>query len=127
MTVDGFRKLALALPQAREFSHLDHPDIRVGKRIFATLGYPDPSSGMVKLAPSQQAKVMALYPLVFRPVNGAWGAGGSTIVNSVGALAGHAGGVEKSRDAGAIEVTLRSGALRPTDTGEGYDGTIGES
>lgn len=80
MTVDGFRKLALALPQAREFSHLDHPDIRVGKRIFATLGYPDPSSGMVKLAPSQQAKVMALYPLVFRPVNGAWGAGGSTIV-----------------------------------------------
>jgi hypothetical protein len=80
MTIDGFRKLALALPQTHESAHLDHPDFRVGKRIFATLAYPDPSWGMVKLTPAQQAKAVALHPGVFRPVKGGWGARGSTSV-----------------------------------------------
>jgi hypothetical protein len=80
MTADGFRNLALALPETRESAHLDHPDFRVGKRVFATLGYPDASWGMVKLTPSQQAEFVTLHPQVFVPVKGGWGLRGSTQV-----------------------------------------------
>lgn len=51
MTVAQFRRLALGLPDAVESSHFNHPDFRVPNKIFATLGYPDPSWGMVKLTP----------------------------------------------------------------------------
>jgi hypothetical protein len=80
MTINGFRRLALALPQSQESAHLDHPDFRVGKRVFATLGYPDVSSGMVKLTPARQAQFVAQYPQVFIPVKGGWGARGATNV-----------------------------------------------
>ena len=43
MTSSRFRRIALALPDAVEGSHQGHADFRVGKRIFATLGYPDQS------------------------------------------------------------------------------------
>ncbi len=80
MTPDGFRKLALALPQSCELLHHNHPDFRVGKRVFATLGYPDTTWGMVKMTPAQQARFVAQHPKVFMPVKGAWGARGSTNV-----------------------------------------------
>lgn len=80
MTADGFRKLALALPNAREASHMSHPDFRVGKRVFATLFYPDRSWGMVQLTPTQQKRFVELHPQVFVPVKGAWGRQGSTNV-----------------------------------------------
>ncbi len=40
MTADQFRKLVLSFPDAEERAHHDHPDFRVGGKIFATLGYP---------------------------------------------------------------------------------------
>jgi hypothetical protein len=80
MTADGFRKLALTLPQSCESLHQNHPDFRVGRRVFATLGYPDATWGMVKLTPAQQRQRVALHPKVFVPVQGAWGASGSTNV-----------------------------------------------
>jgi hypothetical protein len=80
MTPDAFRKLALALPESYESLHNNHPDFRVGKRVFATLAYPDPSWGMVKLPPAQQSRFVALHPKVFVAVKGAWGARGSTNV-----------------------------------------------
>jgi hypothetical protein len=80
MTPDAFRKLALALPETHESLHHNHPDFRVGKRVFATLAYPDSTWGMVKLTPLQQARFVALHPKVFVPVKGAWGARGSTNV-----------------------------------------------
>ena len=43
MTANDFRKLALSLADAIESAHMDHPDFRVGGKIFATLGYPDAS------------------------------------------------------------------------------------
>ena len=55
-----------------------HPDFRVGKRVFATLGYPSDAWGMVKLTPDQQALVVTTQPEVFTPVKGAWGAHGAT-------------------------------------------------
>ncbi|MGH8172960.1 MAG: MmcQ/YjbR family DNA-binding protein [Rhodanobacteraceae bacterium] len=80
MTQDGFRRLALALPEAVESAHMAHPDFRVGGKIFATLGYPDAEWGMVKLAPEQQELFMRVAPGVFVPAKGAWGKSGSTTV-----------------------------------------------
>lgn len=80
MTAQGFRRLALALPEAEERAHMSHPDFRVGGKIFATLGYPDAASGMVKLTPEQQEVFMSVAPEAFVPAKGAWGRGGSTTV-----------------------------------------------
>ena len=84
MTADDFRKLALELPEAIESAHMAHPDFRVRKKIFATLG-PDETWGMVKLTPEEQAAFMAREPHVFEACGGAWGRGGSTKVNLAGA------------------------------------------
>jgi len=51
MTPNQFRRLALALPDATEGAHGGHPDFRIGGKVFASLGYPDATLGMVKLAP----------------------------------------------------------------------------
>lgn len=87
MTPDAFRKLALGLPEVVESSHMNHPDFRVGKRVFATLGYPGPEWGMVKLTALQQSQFMAAFPSVFVPVPGKWGLGGSTNVRLKAATA----------------------------------------
>ncbi len=80
MTPQGFRRIALSLPEACESSHMRHPDFRVGRKVFATLGYPDAKWGMVKLTPKQQQLFVAAEPKVFVPVKGAWGKGGATNV-----------------------------------------------
>ena len=59
---------------------MDHPDFRVGGRIFATLGYPDAGSGMVKLTAEQQEVFVRVAPTAFAPAKGAWGRRGSTTV-----------------------------------------------
>ncbi len=81
MTVGGFRRLALAMPEASEVGHMGHPDFRVGGKIFATLGYPDESWGMVKLTPEQQEAFVSAEPKVFVPVKGGWGRKGATNVH----------------------------------------------
>ena len=78
MSIARFRKIALALPGAVEGAHNGHADFRVGKRVFASLGYPDAEWGMVKLTPEQQVLVVEAEPEIFRPVPGAWGKNGST-------------------------------------------------
>jgi hypothetical protein len=78
-TPDDFRRIALALPEAEEKSHMGHPDFRVGGKVFATLAYPDEKWGMVRLMPEQQEDFMALSA-AFAPAPGAWGRGGSTLV-----------------------------------------------
>jgi hypothetical protein len=80
VTPEDFRRIALTLPDAVEASHMGHPDFRVGKKIFATLGYPDATSAMVKLTPEQQSVLVAAEPKVFVPVPGGWGRGGATNV-----------------------------------------------
>ncbi len=80
MTVDGFRRLALSLPEAVEVGHMGHPDFRVGGKIFATLGYPDAGWGMVMLTPDQREAFVSAEPDVFQPVKGGWGKGGATNV-----------------------------------------------
>jgi hypothetical protein len=86
MTADEFRSLALRFPEASEEEHHGHPDFRVKKRIFATLG-PDGTWGMVKLTPEQQAEFVRAEPDVFGAINGAWGRNGATRVTLAAARA----------------------------------------
>jgi len=78
MTANDFRKLALGLADVIESAHMDHPDFRVGGKIFATLGYPDASWAMVSLRPVDQDLFIQADPLAFVPVKGAWGKQGAT-------------------------------------------------
>jgi hypothetical protein len=81
MTLTDFRRLALSLPEAVESAHMDHPDFRVGGKIFATLGYFDAGWGMVKLMPDQQEEFVKAEPKVFVPAKGSWGKRGATCVH----------------------------------------------
>lgn len=78
MTPDEFREIALSLPETEERSHMQHPDFRVGGKIFATIG-PDLTWGMAKLTPAQQQEFMRSDP-AFRPASGKWGDGGATLI-----------------------------------------------
>jgi hypothetical protein len=80
MTANDFRRMALALPETEERSHMNHPDFRVAGKIFATVGYPDKTRGMVKLSPEDQHYFSKDYPEIFIPVKGTWGRRGATSV-----------------------------------------------
>ena len=80
MTPAAFRKIALSLPEAEEHQHMNHPDFRVAGKIFATLGYPDKTRGMVKLSPEDQHNFSKNYPEAFIPIKGTWGRRGATSV-----------------------------------------------
>jgi hypothetical protein len=102
MTPAEFRKIALSLPETEERSHMSHPDFRVAGKIFATLGYPGKTRGMVKLPPEDQHYLSKDYPDVFIPVKGAWGRRGATSV--------HLKAAKKEILAKAIEAAWRNNA-----------------
>ena len=60
---------------------MNHPDFRVTGKIFASLGVPNKSWGMVKLTPEQQRALIEKAPEVFKPSSGAWGRRGYTNVH----------------------------------------------
>jgi hypothetical protein len=78
VTPDEYRRIALSLPGAQESSHMNHPDFRVGGKIFATLWK---GNGVVLLTKEQQNSLMISRPEVFTPVKGGWGERGSTTVH----------------------------------------------
>jgi hypothetical protein len=80
MTAAEFRRLALSFPETAESSHMEHPDFRVGGKVFATLGYPSAGWGMVKLMPDQQQDFVRAEPEEFVAVKGGWGRRGATNV-----------------------------------------------
>jgi hypothetical protein len=79
--VDLFRKLALALPEASESSHMGNPDFRINDRIFATLSAQARGLGTLKLTVEQQQSFLAEMPTIFEPVQGGWGRMGMTFVD----------------------------------------------
>jgi len=79
MTADEFRELALALPEAEERSHMNHPDFRVKGKIFATLDANN-EWGMVKLSTEDQALFSRTDPATFEPFPGGWAKFGCTKV-----------------------------------------------
>jgi hypothetical protein len=81
MTPAAFRKLALSFDGAVEQAHGGHPDFRAGGKVFASMGYPDKESGVVKLTPEQQEMLVATEPAMFAAVTGTWGLRGYTKVN----------------------------------------------
>jgi hypothetical protein len=81
MTANDFRKLALSFPEAVESAHMHHPDFRVAGKIFATLGYPNKDSAVVKLMPDEQREFVQNEPKIFRRVKGAWGRRGHTTID----------------------------------------------
>jgi hypothetical protein len=80
VTRQEFRRIALSFPGTEAKSHMSHPDFRAGGKIFATLGYPDTSWGMVKLTPIEQQIFVRSEPKAFRPCSGRWGERGATNV-----------------------------------------------
>ncbi|HEY6255687.1 MAG TPA: MmcQ/YjbR family DNA-binding protein [Xanthobacteraceae bacterium] len=112
MTPKEFRRMALSMPEAIEASHMGHPDFRVGKKIFATMGYPDAASAMVKLTPEQQSVLVAAEPEIFVPVPGGWGRTGSTNVRL------------KAADAKTLKSALVTAwrNIAPTSLVQGKDG-----
>lgn len=80
VTRQEFRRMVLSLPQTEAKSHMGHPDFRVAGKIFATLGYPDAGSGMVKVTPLEQRMLIEDEPTAFSPCAGAWGRRGATSV-----------------------------------------------
>src|SRR5262245_49665335 len=72
-TAADFRRLVLSLPEATEGTHMGHPDFRVRNKVFASLGYPDKTCGMVKLTPEQQQILLETEPALSKPAAGAWG------------------------------------------------------
>ena len=81
MTTDDFREIALSFPEAIESAHMNHPDFRVGKKIFATLGNSGKDSACVMLTPADQLFFVKEHPAAFEPLKGGWGRGGATQVN----------------------------------------------
>lgn len=79
MTPDEFREIALGLPETEERSHMNHPDFRVGGRIFATLS-PDLTQGMAKLTPADQQTFVRIDAASFKPASGSCGKGGATMI-----------------------------------------------
>ena len=79
MTPDEFREIALSFAGTEERSHMDHPDFRVGGKIFATLG-PDLTWGMAKLTPAQQQDYLRMDAANVKPASGKWGTGGATLI-----------------------------------------------
>ena len=97
--------MALEIPAAVERSHMNHPDFRVAGKIFASLGVPDESWGMVKLTPEQQRAFIKKAPKVFKPCSGAWGRQGATNVYLAAAKASI---VRAALDAAAKNVASRA-------------------
>jgi len=85
MSAASFRRIALSMPEAVEREHMDHPDFRVGGKIFATLYRRGEEFGVVKLTPVQQARFVKAGGGVFEPVPGGWGRRGYTRVRLAGA------------------------------------------
>jgi hypothetical protein len=79
--VELFRRLALALPEAVESSHMNHPDFRLNNQIFATLSGEKKGCGVLKLTLDQQATFVADQPHIFSPVQGGWGRMGMTYLH----------------------------------------------
>jgi hypothetical protein len=69
VTGGRFRELALSFPECIESSHMDHPDFRVRKKIFATLT-ADEKGGAVKCDRASLDLLVQRDPATFR---NAWG------------------------------------------------------
>ena len=64
ITIAEAREIALAMPEAEEGAHMDHPDFRVWNKIFATL-WPDESRAVVFTDPGDHERLLQSSPEAF--------------------------------------------------------------
>lgn len=64
ISIDKAREIALSLPEAVEGEHMDHPDFRVRKKIFATL-WPDDLQAVVFVDPGSHRELLKAQPKTF--------------------------------------------------------------
>lgn len=69
LTQNDARRIALALPEAVESSHMGHPDFRVGGKIFASLP-ADGASVSLKTTPADLDALVVADPAAYRAI---WG------------------------------------------------------
>jgi predicted DNA-binding protein (MmcQ/YjbR family) len=79
-SIDIFRSIALALPEAAEASHFENTSFKVSKKIFATLNIPQ-HRATVKLSAIDQDVFCAFDNTVIYPVPNKWGKQGWTHVD----------------------------------------------
>jgi hypothetical protein len=77
MTIDDFRRIALAMPGAEERNGMGYPNFRAERKSFATI---EDAVALIRLMRDQQATFMAKAPDIFAPASDGWGKCGSTIV-----------------------------------------------
>jgi hypothetical protein len=78
MTAKDFRRIALSLEGAEEYSHADLPAFRAGGRKFASLASQAEGYGNLMLSPEQQAAFVEEAPGIFLPIPGGFGKMGHT-------------------------------------------------
>ena len=83
---------------------MGHPDFRANGRIFATL-HGDGKTGMVKLTPEQQRRLVREQPMAFSPENGVWGLQGCTRVTLRG--------VDEETLGDALTLAWQNSAVKP--------------
>lgn len=60
MTPEAFRTLAVSFPRAQERLMLGSQEFRVKDKAFATLGWPEAGSALLRLTPKDQARFMRI-------------------------------------------------------------------
>lgn len=80
VSIDTFRKLALAFADAEEVPHFDKISFRIKKKIFATIDVKNNQS-VLKLSEIEQSVFCASSEMIFYPVPNKWGKQGWTIVD----------------------------------------------
>jgi hypothetical protein len=78
MNAAGFRRIALSLEGAEEYSHAGLPAFRVGGRKFASLASQAGGYGNLMLTLEQQAAFVEEASEIFLPIPGGWGKMGHT-------------------------------------------------
>ena len=78
MTAADFRRIALSLEGAEEYSHGELPAFRVGGRRFASLASQAEGYGNLNLTLEQQAAFVKEAPDIFLPIPGGFGRMGHT-------------------------------------------------
>ena len=80
VTLEEFRKWALAYPDTEELPHFQNPSFRVKGRIFGTYHIKD-NKAMLFLPLEEQSVFCAYQEGVFYPVPGMWGSKGATYIS----------------------------------------------
>ena len=79
VTIETFRQLALSFEEATEKPHFEKNSFRIKNKIFATVDTLH-QRAVLKLSAIEQSVFCSLDKTIIRPVEGAWGKLGWTII-----------------------------------------------